>query len=85
MNIKSAALAALLVTAAMGSVPALAATPLYATPEAAAAACGADEVVWVDLDRGKFYHKNQANFAKGNNGGYACAKAAHSQYRESHD
>jgi hypothetical protein len=85
MNIKSAALAAFLVTAAVGSVPALAATPLYATPEAAATACGADEVVWVDLDRGKFYHKAQANFAKGNNGGYACGKAAHSQYRESHD
>jgi hypothetical protein len=48
MNIKSAALAAILVAAAAGSVPALAATPLYATPEAA-------------------------------------AKAAHSQYRESHD
>jgi len=29
-------------------------------------------VVWVDLDRGKFYHKAQANFAKGNNGGYAA-------------
>ena len=85
MNIKSAALAAFLVAAAAGSVPALAATPLYATAEAAANACGADEVVWVDLDRGKFYHKNQDKFAKGNNGGYACAKAAHSQYRESHD
>ena len=85
MKNTSAALAALLVLAAAGSVPAYAATPLYATPEAATAACGADEVVWVDLDRGKFYHKAQANFAKGNNGGYACMKAAHSQYRESHD
>ena len=63
MNIKSAALAAFFVAAAAASVPALAATPLYATPEAATAACGADEVVWVDLDRGKFYHKAQANFA----------------------
>ncbi len=85
MKNTSAALAALLILAAAGSVPARAATPLYATPEAATAACGADEVVWVDLDRGKFYHKTQANFAKGSNGGYACMKAAHSQYRESHD
>jgi len=85
MRITSAALAALLIAAAAGSLPARAATPLYATPDAATAACGADEVVWVDLDRGKFYHKAQANFAKGNNGGYACMKAAHSQYRESHD
>jgi len=85
MKNTSAALAALLILAAAGSVPARAATPLYATPDAATAACGADEVVWVDLDRGKFYHKAQANFAKGNNGGYACMKAAHSQYRESHD
>ena len=85
MRSTSAALAALLFTAAPGSVPAFAATPLYATPEAAAAVCGADEVVWVDLDRGKFYHKSQANFAKGSNGGYACMKAAHAQYREAHD
>ena len=85
MRITSAALAALMIAAAAGSLPARAATPLYATADAATAACGADEVVWVDLDRGKFYHKAQANFAKGNNGGYACMKAAHSQYRESHD
>jgi len=85
MRITSAALAALLVVAATGSVPAQAATPLYATEPAATAACGVDEVVWVDLDRGKFYHKAQAAFAKGNNGGYACMKAAHAQYRESHD
>ena len=85
MRILSAALAALLITAAVGSVPARAATAMFATEPAAAAACGADEVVWVDLDRGKFYHKAQASFAKGNNGGYACMKAAHAQYRESHD
>ena len=85
MRITSVALAALLIAATAGSLPALAATPLYSTPEAATAACGADEVVWVDLDRGKFYHKAQEKFAKGNNGGYACMKAAHSQYRESHD
>ena len=86
MRILSAALAALLITAAAASIPAArAATPLFATEPAAVAACGADEVVWVDLDRGKFYHKAQANFGKGSNGGYACMKAAHSQYRESHD
>ena len=42
-------------------------------------------MVWIDLDRGKFYHKASANFAKGTNGGYACLKAAHAQYRESHE
>jgi hypothetical protein len=85
MRIISAALAALLMTATVASIPAQAATPLYATEPAATAACGADEVVWVDLDRGKFYHKASASFAKGNNGGYACMKAAHAQYRESHE
>jgi hypothetical protein len=86
MRILSAALAALLITAAAASIPAArAATSLYATEPAAVTACGADEVVWIDLDRGKFYHKAQASFAKGNNGGYACMKAAHAQYRESHD
>jgi hypothetical protein len=84
MKIISAALGtAILATAAMA--PAFAGTPLFASAAAAAQTCGSDEVVWVDLDRGKFYHKNQSNFAKGPNGGYACAKAAHSQYRESHD
>jgi hypothetical protein len=86
MRILSAALAALLITAAAGSIPAAqAATPLFATEPAATSACGTDEVVWVDLDHGKFYHKAQDKFAKGNNGGYACMKAAHAQYRESHD
>ena len=83
MKFAFGAIAAVLFAAA--TLPAIAATGMYTTPEAATAACGADEVVWVDLDRGKFYLKAQANFAKGNNGGYACMKAAHAQYRESHD
>jgi hypothetical protein len=85
MRISTAAAGALLIAASAGSLPAMAATALFATEPAAAQACAADEVVWVDLDRGKFYHKAQANFAKGSNGGYACLKAAHAQYRESHD
>jgi hypothetical protein len=84
MKIVSAALGSALL-ATMAFAPAIAATPLFASEPAATQACGSDEVVWVDLDRGKFYHKAQASFGKGNNGGYACAKAAHSQYRESHD
>ena len=84
MRIAFMSLAGSLVLAA-ASVPAGAATPLFPTETAATQACGTDEVVWVDLDRGKFYHKAQANYAKSNNGGYACSKAAHSQYRESHD
>jgi hypothetical protein len=84
MKILSAALGGALLTT-MAMAPAFGAIPLFATEPAATQACGSDEVVWIDLDRGKFYHKAQANFAKGNNGGYACAKAAHAQYRESHD
>jgi hypothetical protein len=85
MKIASSAIAVALFAATVASLPAVAATSMYATPEAAAAACGADEVVWVDLDRGRFYHKSQDKFAKGSNGGYACMKAAHAQYREGHE
>jgi len=82
MKFSTGAIAAVLFAAAL---PAGAATGLYTTTDAATAACGADEVVWVDLDRGRFYHKSQDKFAKGNNGGYACLKAAHAQYREGHE
>jgi hypothetical protein len=85
MKFASGALGAALFAAAAAALPASAATSLYTTAEVAAAACGADEVVWVDLDRGRFYHKNQDKFAKGNNGGYSCLKAAHAQYREAHE
>lgn len=85
MKIASSAIAVALFATAAVSLPAIAATPMYATEPQATAACGADEVVWVDLDHGRFYHKAQANFAKGSNGGYTCMKAAHAQYREGHE
>jgi hypothetical protein len=85
MRITSTALAAFLVVAAAASMPATAATALFATEAAATQACAADEVVWVDLDHGRFYHKASASYAKGNNGGYACLKGAHAQYREAHE
>ena len=85
MKIASSAIAVALFAATAASLPASAATSLYATEPAATAACGTDEVVWIDLDRGKFYHKASANFAKGNNGGYTCFRAAHAQYREAHE
>jgi len=66
------------------SVPSIAATGLYATEDAAAQSCGADEVVWVDLDRGKFYGKSAGDYGKSGNGGYTCQKAAKLQYREAH-
>jgi hypothetical protein len=77
--------AATLLMAAAVIAPARANTAMFATEAAAAQACGTDEVVWINLDNGKFYHKGSANFAKGNNGGYACLKAAHAQYREVHE
>ncbi len=79
-----AAMAMLAGSVALSST-ANAATSLFATEPAAQQACQADEVVWIDLDRGRFYHKSQTAFAKSSNGGYACLKAAHAQYREAHD
>jgi hypothetical protein len=85
MKIASSAIAIALLAATTAALPAVAATSLFATEPAATAACASDEVVWVDLDHGRFYHKAQSNFAKGNNGGFACLKAAHAQYREAHE
>jgi len=76
---------ALLAGSVVMAAPAIASTSLFATEPAAQQACQADEVVWVNLDRGRFYHKAQGEFGKGSNGGYACLKAAHAQYREAHD
>jgi hypothetical protein len=57
---------------------------MFATEAEAAQACAGDEVVWVDLDRGRFYHKEQADYNKSKNGGFTCFRAAHAQYRAGH-
>jgi hypothetical protein len=54
----------------------------FASATVAEGSCGADEVVWIDLDHGRYYKKGQADFAKSANGVYACEHAAHSKYRE---
>lgn len=66
------------------SLPANAATGLFATEDAAQQTCGSDAVVWVDLDRGRFYEKDAGDYGKGGNGGYTCQKAAKLQYRAAH-
>ena len=66
------------------STPAMAITAMYPTEAAAVQACGADTVVWVDLDRGRFYDKSKADYGKGGNGGYTCMKYAHADYRPGH-
>ncbi|HLG86222.1 MAG TPA: hypothetical protein VKZ79_03390 [Alphaproteobacteria bacterium] len=66
------------------ALPAAAATGLFASEDAASQSCGTDEVVWVDLDHGRFYHKTQDSYGKSGNGGYTCMKAAKLQYREAH-
>jgi hypothetical protein len=80
---------ALLVAIATGSAGlpriAYAEANLFVSEEQAQEACKPDEVVWIDLDRGRYYHKAQSAYGRGNNGGYSCAKVAHAKYRESHD
>ncbi len=66
------------------ALPAAAATGLFSSEDGASQSCGSDEVVWVDLDHGRFYHKAQDGYGKSGNGGYICMKAAKLQYREAH-
>jgi hypothetical protein len=72
---------ALVVVLAAMSRPAAAEGTVFNTETTASAACGADEVVWVDLDRTRFYHKGQAEYAKGSNGGYGCLNQIATKYR----
>jgi hypothetical protein len=66
------------------AVQALAAIGMYATEASAVQACGTDTVVWVNLDRGRYYEKDNADYGKGGNGGYTCLKVAHASYRPGH-
>lgn len=54
----------------------------YASADAAEGFCAGDAVVWIDLNRARYYKKGTADFGKSGNGVYACEKAAHSRYRE---
>jgi len=54
----------------------------FATANMAQVSCGADQVVFIDLDRGRYYKAGQVDFGKASNGVYACEKAAHAKYRE---
>jgi len=53
---------------------------MYATADMATASCGAEPVVFIDLDRGRYYKLGQAT--KTSNGVYACEHVAHAKYRE---
>ena len=54
----------------------------YATASMAQTSCGSEPVVWIDLDRGRYYKVSQVEPAKTANGVYACERAAHAKYRE---
>ena len=54
----------------------------YASADMAQATCGADPVVWIDLDHGRYFQLGTVAASKGGNGVYACEKAAHAKYRE---
>lgn len=48
---------------------------IYVTADAAQVACPGEEVVWLDLDRVKYVHKDQDDYGKGK-GAYACISTA---------
>ena len=73
---------ALSLAAAFAVSTAKAETGYYATATLAEGACAGDQVVWIDLDHGRYYKKGQDAFGKASNGVYACEKSAHSKYRE---
>jgi hypothetical protein len=57
-------------------------TTYYATAEIAQASCGTDQVVWIDLDRGRYYKAGTVDFGKSSNGAFSCERLAHAKYRE---
>jgi hypothetical protein len=59
-------------------------TGMYATASMAQASCGSEPVVWIDLDRGRYYKIGTVDASKTTNGLYACEHVAHAKYREGH-
>ena len=81
MKTNQLALGLALAAAAFGTA-AQAQTTYYATAAIAQASCGADQVVWIDLDRGRYYKAGTVDFGKASNGAYSCERLAHAKYRE---
>jgi len=82
MKVHHVALAAALAAVSVGGIAK--ADAFYASADLAHASCGADPVVWIDLDRGRYYQLGTAAAAKGGNGVFACERDAHAKYREGH-
>jgi hypothetical protein len=79
---KTTQLALCLSLTVMAFTSAAKADGVFATASMAQASCGSEPVVWIDLDRGRYYKVGQADTTKTTNGVYACERAAHAKYRE---
>jgi hypothetical protein len=81
---KVSRLAGLALIVAASARPAAAESTMFSTEAAAMQACGADQVVWVDLDHARFYAKGQAEYGKSGNGVYGCLRQVKEKYRAGH-
>jgi hypothetical protein len=81
MKTKQLALCLSLAAMAFGSA-AKADGAFYTAANVAQAACGSDQVVWIDLDHGRYYKVGQVDTNKTTNGVYSCERTAHAKYRE---
>jgi hypothetical protein len=82
MKVHHVALAAALAAVSLGGIAK--ADAFYASADLARASCATGAVVWIDLDRGRYYQLGTAAAAKGGNGVFACERDAHAKYREGH-
>jgi hypothetical protein len=82
MKLSQFALPVALAASLLGSAAAKADSAFFASADMAQATCGADKVVWIDLDHGRYYKAGQGAYGKSSNGVYACEQAAHAKYRE---
>jgi hypothetical protein len=76
MRIRYFGVLAPIVAAGLLAGAAQAAGHLYGTEDQARQACASDTVVWVDVNRNKYYHVGSAKYGRGD-GGFTCEKATH--------
>ena len=86
MSVKSLSFAFALATAAAAfSGPVVAAEPpLYKAEDQAQAACGDDAVVWIDIQRERYYARGSSKYGVGT-GFYSCEKPVKAKYRAGKD